>query len=573
LFNNSTDTISCNVQRKSSASELSVEEKVEKASAWVRLKFLTKVFPGNVQGIGPILFFIACYIAAVGVFIWICMHNLDNVIHHHRHPTQTTSIEHQDTFPSFDIVACAVPKLLKFWDAPLDAKYSTSSIHKGVFEHLVDNNFIKVSPEMEAYLRQGVSASKVNHSTHVSIDQHTSGALIVPGPNNLEAAVSESPLPSLALRGAAVAPTDTLSNTEYLPTILSSIQLHGLTFSCATWETSKVPVLFHREELASLIININITGLETSAGGDKTDADIAVFPRVRGKAMPAVLQRSAIFSHPSLATLQGNAKVLHHLNGTVDTVVELGIEKSYASIPSMQGLTQLQIHPFSGGFNYHVTVSREKSDFPVSLAIASIVSTMTLVFGVFRYLFPKTPIVPVYFRWSEARRFIELQATQSARLRKREGQENNKCGSGRVQFPQYGEEMMRESDQALVTSYMASDARQYGYGSPNSLRLDLNLNSNSPSTLHSHTRSSLPVLDSSALANKTSSGDIENSSADINWATERGTTALDMLMMHQKHEMRELRAQILALELQKLRQVKNQLQADISSNWHEYSKP
>lgn len=369
-----------------------------KGFGWIKLKFYTKIYPGNVQNIVPRLLLIACYIGGSFITGWLINEQVKNVNHAWENPQQSIHSEILDEFPEFDIHVCPVPRL-KLWKHAAADSYTHKFFNHGL---------------MPARQHVGPQASGETNAfgNDVAVDVDTSTAIIFSG-------------------GSVTGVLD-----QEVRAVPVTAEFQGFTHACVRWELSKHPRLFERKFQSSLILNVNITGI-----GATKEADLLIAPSFRGQAA-TFFGSSVMVAHPSIVALKATAKIYHHVDGNQTTQVTLGTESArLVELSDVAGdnderalYSQLQIHPYLGGFNEHCWVVRESISAVLSPAIASVLSTVTMIFGVFRYLFPRSPLVPVYFRWSTGRRFMELQASQSAR---------RECN---LPYPRYSDGMIRKSD-------------------------------------------------------------------------------------------------------------------------------
>lgn len=100
--------------------------------------------------------------------------------------------------------------------------------------------------------------------------------------------------------------------------------------------------------------------------------------------------------HPSAATLIATAKKLVWVNGSALVAVELTAMHSLplASLPAGTRTSSITFDPLFNSFHPSMRVTSLKQNYTDLEALASILSTMTAVFGIFRYFFPKSPTVP-----------------------------------------------------------------------------------------------------------------------------------------------------------------------------------
>jgi hypothetical protein len=372
-----------------------------KGLEWIKLKYYTKVYPGNVQNIVPRLLLIACYIGGSFITGWLINEQVKNVNHAWENPQQSIHSEILDEFPEFDIHVCPVPRL-KLWKHATADSYTHKFFNHGL------------TPASANFTVQHI-ASGATHAfgSHVAMDIDTSTAIIFSRGNG----------------------TGALDQEEVRAKPVTS-KFQGFIHSCVRWELSKHSRLFERKFQSSLILNVNITGMNAD-----NEVDLLIAPSFRGEEA-TFFGSSVMVAHPSIVALKATAKIYHHVSGNQTTQVTLGTESArLVELSDVAGdnhdralYSQLQIHPYLGGFNEHCWVVRESISAVLSPAIASVLSTVTMIFGVFRYLFPRSPLVPVYFRWSTGRRFMELQASQSAR---------RECN---LPYPRYSDGMIRKSD-------------------------------------------------------------------------------------------------------------------------------
>jgi len=373
---------------------------------WLKLKYNTKVYPGNVQGIFPRLLLVALYFSGFSVCVWLINEEVENVQQAYETPTQTIKSESLDTFPAFDIQICAIPKL-KLWNPN----------NKYIFED----------------------------TQKWTIDLDTSKAFIFGTPVKVE---------SPAIQHG----TDVVGEILGKPV---QAERHGLNYSCVVWELSQNENFFKKGTDRSLVLNVNVTGL-----GSLSEVDLIINPSLEGKFQhdASIVVResgqdafssgsSVTVPHPSIVALGATARIYYYVrkllmddenaDGHPDRVeTQVSFASSITRSATQQGggedkfvYSQIQIHPNQqDGLNFHVWVVRESLGAVLSPALAAVLATMTMIFSVFRYIFPRSPLVPVYFRWSTARRYMELQSSQSAR---------RECN---LPYPVYSNDMMRQSD-------------------------------------------------------------------------------------------------------------------------------